>query len=228
MTAQPKELDARIIPPPSRHQEIFRTFDALAPGDAFILVNDHDPKPLLYQFQAERPGRFEWSVLEAGPERFRIEIRRRTAEGPRTVTDYLEADHRRLDAIAADVDRLSGEGALAEAGGRFAEFACGLDRHIVAEEQILFPAFERMTGMTMGGPTAVMRSEHVEIRGLMARIAGAIHVGDGAGAQGALQQLGQVLGMHNVKEEQILYPMTDQAAGGERERDDLVKRLQAL
>lgn len=221
-------LDVRAIPPPSRHQEIFRTFDALAPGDAFVLVNDHDPKPLLYQFQAERPGSFEWSVLEAGPQKFRIELKRRTAGGPRTVSDYLESDHRRLDAIATAVDKLSGDGAHEQAGERFAEFACGLDRHIVAEEQILFPAFERMTGMTMGGPTAVMRSEHVEIRGLMAQVTGAIQVRDAGGTQSALRRLGEVLGIHNMKEEQILYPMTDQAAGGERERDDLVKRLQAL
>jgi uncharacterized protein (DUF2249 family) len=69
------ELDVRALAPSSRHSEIFGTFEALKTGEGFVLVNDHDPKPLLYQFQAEHPGRFEWSVLEAGPQRFRIEIR---------------------------------------------------------------------------------------------------------------------------------------------------------
>lgn len=77
------ELDVRGLPPPKRHPEIFRTFDALAPGQAFVLVNDHDPKGVLYQLQAERPGRFEWSVLEAGGERFRIRIQRRQSGSPR-------------------------------------------------------------------------------------------------------------------------------------------------
>lgn len=36
-----------------------------------------------------RMRRFEWSVLEAGPERFRIEIRRRTGEPLRTISDSI-------------------------------------------------------------------------------------------------------------------------------------------
>ncbi len=222
-----RELDVRPLPPPQRHSEIFRTFNALEPGESFVLVNDHDPKPLLYQFQAEHPGHFEWSVLEAGPERFRVEIRQRTGETSRNVTEYLEQDHRRLDAIVPEVVQLVDSGAFAEAVTRFAEFACGLNRHIHAEENVLFPAFEKMTGMT-AGPTAVMRAEHVEIRRWMGIGAAALDARDVAAVTRAVSGLTEVLSVHNMKEEQILYPMTDQAAGGERERDDLVRRMQAL
>lgn len=69
-----KQLDVRTIPPRQRHPLIFETFDALAPGEAFELVNDHDPKPLYYQFQAERPGLLEWEYLEQGPETWRVRI----------------------------------------------------------------------------------------------------------------------------------------------------------
>lgn len=82
-------LDARTVPPARRHAAIFSAFDSLATGEAFVLLNDHDPKPLLYQFQAQYAGPFEWNVLEAGPECFRIEIRRRAGWSP-TVTKYLE------------------------------------------------------------------------------------------------------------------------------------------
>ncbi len=222
-----RELDVRHVPPPQRHSEIFSTFNALKPGEAFILVNDHDPKPLLYQFQAEHPGAFEWSLLEAGPERFRIEIRRRTGGKSRNVTEYLEQDHRRLDAIVPEVVQLADSGSLAEAATRFAEFACGLNRHIDAEENVLFPAFEKITGMA-AGPTTVMRAEHVEIRRWMGIGAAALDARDAAAAKRAFSGLTEVLSVHNMKEEQILYPMTDQAAGGERERDDLVRRMQAL
>lgn len=222
-----RELDIRNVPPPKRHPEIFRTFEALKPGESFVLVNDHDPKPLLYQFQAERPGRFEWSVLEAGPERYRVEIRRRTAEGARNVTEYLEGDHVRLGAILEEVERLAGAGAFPEAGLRFAEFACGLGRHIVAEETILFPAVEKTTGMA-GGPTTVMREEHVEIRRRMDGVAAELEARNVTGAGRAIAALTEVLSMHNMKEEEVLYPMADEAAGGRREQDDLVKRLQAV
>ncbi len=69
-------LDVREIAPRERHPRIFRTFDELDPGDGFLLVNDHDPKPLFYQFQAERPGQVEWLPQEEGPERWVIRIQK--------------------------------------------------------------------------------------------------------------------------------------------------------
>jgi uncharacterized protein (DUF2249 family) len=60
-------VDVRSIPPLYRHQLIFETFQALNPGESFALVNDHDPKPLYYQFQAERAGEFTWNYVEQGP-----------------------------------------------------------------------------------------------------------------------------------------------------------------
>lgn len=76
MTTPATTLDVRIIAPRERHPLIFEMFDALDPGAAFELVNDHDPKPLYYQFQAERPGVVEWTYLEQGPERWRVRIAR--------------------------------------------------------------------------------------------------------------------------------------------------------
>ncbi len=67
-------MDVRIIPPRERHPEIFRRFDQLGKGEAFVLVNDHDPKPLYYQFSAERGGTFEWAYLEEGPEVWKVRI----------------------------------------------------------------------------------------------------------------------------------------------------------
>jgi len=52
-TSTPTELDIRDYVPRDRHQLIFATFDRLAPGHSFVLINDHDPKPLYYQFEAE-------------------------------------------------------------------------------------------------------------------------------------------------------------------------------
>jgi uncharacterized protein (DUF2249 family) len=69
-------LDVRTVPHAVRHAQIFETFGALAPGAGFELVNDHDPKPLYYQFAAERPGTFTWEYLENGPEIWRVRIGR--------------------------------------------------------------------------------------------------------------------------------------------------------
>lgn len=72
-------LDVRDMAPRIRHPKIFETFDAIRPGEAFVLVNDHDPKPLFYQFRAERPDAFRWTYLEQGPEVWRVEIAKRAA-----------------------------------------------------------------------------------------------------------------------------------------------------
>jgi len=67
-------IDVREIAPRERHPLIFGTFDSLAAGEALLLVNDHDPKPLYYQFQAEKAGKFTWDYLESGPEVWRVRI----------------------------------------------------------------------------------------------------------------------------------------------------------
>ena len=58
------------------HELIFDTFAALPAGDGFELVNDHDPKPLYYQLEAEQTGRFTWDYVEQGPEVWRVRIGR--------------------------------------------------------------------------------------------------------------------------------------------------------
>lgn len=70
------ELDVRTITPRERHPMIFDTFNALSSGESLELVNDHDPKPLYYQFEAEMEGQFTWDYLERGPEVWRVRIGR--------------------------------------------------------------------------------------------------------------------------------------------------------
>jgi len=71
-------LDVRSAAPAHRHELIFDTFAALPAGEGFELVNDHDPKPLYYQLEAEQTGRFSWQYLEQGPEAWRVRIGRTT------------------------------------------------------------------------------------------------------------------------------------------------------
>ncbi len=67
-------IDVRAIAPRERHPLIFSTFNALADGQAMELVNDHDPRPLYFAFQAQSPGGFGWDYLEQGPDTWRVAI----------------------------------------------------------------------------------------------------------------------------------------------------------
>lgn len=67
-------IDVRTIAPRERHSLIFGKFESLAPGEALLLVNDHDPRPLYYQFQDRHADQFEWTYLQSGPELWRVQI----------------------------------------------------------------------------------------------------------------------------------------------------------
>lgn len=68
------KLHAPDIDPRIRHPRIFEVFDGLQSGEYMELTNDHDPKPLQYQFMMEREGQFSWEYLENGPTRWRVAI----------------------------------------------------------------------------------------------------------------------------------------------------------
>jgi iron-sulfur cluster repair protein YtfE (RIC family) len=125
------------------------------------------------------------------------------------VAQLLGRDHRRLDAILAEAKRFLAAGDLGRAAAKFAEFREGLERHIAVEEELLFPAFERLTDGGGGGPTHVMRVEHAELRRLMAEIAATLVRGGREGPTTPLAALTARIYAHNGKEERILYPAMD-------------------
>lgn len=67
-------VKAPDYPPREKHPIIFNTFDSLNSGEAMELINDHDPKPLYYQFMMERTDEFTWEYLEEGPEVWKVAI----------------------------------------------------------------------------------------------------------------------------------------------------------
>ncbi|MDO9096038.1 MAG: DUF2249 domain-containing protein [Rubrivivax sp.] len=69
-------IDVRTIAPAQRHPLIFGTFDGLAPGESFELLNDHDPVPLYMQFEKTRGGQFAWQYLQSGPARWHVRLSR--------------------------------------------------------------------------------------------------------------------------------------------------------
>ncbi len=73
-SSTPDVIDVRVLVPAERHARIFALVDSLQPGASFLLVNDHDPKPLRYQLEAEYPGEFSWTYVEQGPQVWRVEI----------------------------------------------------------------------------------------------------------------------------------------------------------
>ena len=225
--AAPTVVDLRSHDARDRWESVLAAFDALSPAESLVVLGNGDPGELLRRLQADRKGVFEWSPLGIGPSGYRVEVTRRGAEpgARRGLAEALAWDHDRLDELEGRAFRLFAAGDAADAGATWADFVFGLRRHIRFEEEILFPVFEEKTGFPSAhGPTGVMRVEHREIERLIEAI-GRAFAGEGD-ARRPRADLHGLLGEHNLKEENVVYPGTDAGLDLE-ERDALVARIQA-
>ncbi len=90
-------LNVTLIEPRLKHPTIFKYFDALKEGEAFHILNDHDPKPLYYQLLGERGNIFSWQYLEQGPQWWRVQIRKDDLQNGETVGEIAAKDLRKAE-----------------------------------------------------------------------------------------------------------------------------------
>jgi len=124
------------------------------------------------------------------------------------LTEYMRHDHGDCDESFARAESAANAGDLEKTRTLFGEFAVAITHHISMEENVLFPEFERRTGM-YGGPTAVMRMEHEQVKSLIAQMNGHLAAGDLDEFLGLADTLNILIQQHNMKEENMLYPMSD-------------------
>lgn len=142
-----------------------------------------------------------------------------------TITEYMCTDHKHCDSVFATLEQEVSAARWDAADTAMIEFAGEMDLHMNMEEYVLFPAFETATGNT-AGPTTVMRSEHDQIRAMLAELRDTVARRDSAAFAGIAETLHIMLQQHNLKEEGILYPMTDSALGDTRH--EIVERMTKL
>lgn len=129
-----------------------------------------------------------------------------------TIHELMSSDHRACDERFAAVEQAVAGGRWEEADAAFRAFGEAMRRHFSAEESVLFPAFEARTGMRMG-PTQVMRGEHAQMNALIAAAETALAQRDESEYSGFAETLLIMMQQHNMKEENILYPMCDGQLG---------------
>jgi len=218
-------LDVTVIEPRLKHPTIFEKFDSLQSGEAFIIYNDHDPKPLYYQLLGERGQIFDWDYLENGPQVWQVKIAKKTVtDNEETIGQIVARDYRK-----AQVFKNLG-----------IDFCCGGKKTIaeVCEKKGIDPAeVERQLEAVKGEATNsendfqnwdlgflsdyIINTHHryvrdnttfiLEIVQKVARVHGDRHPELVRVAQ-LFERIGNDLTLHMIKEEKILFPFIKELA----------------
>jgi hemerythrin-like domain-containing protein len=142
-----------------------------------------------------------------------------------TISSYMTSDHHRCDELFSQAEAAASGQDWGTIAADLQSFLDSMHHHFKMEEDVLFPAFEQSTGMSMG-PTQVMRMEHVQMRELFDAMADAVKQQDRDEFLGQAETLLVMMQQHNMKEEQMLYRMADQALAGEME--EVLQQMRAV
>lgn len=125
-----------------------------------------------------------------------------------SIQEFMTDQHKTCDNLLVEAEAVLVSKDWVSFAALWTKFEKETLHHFDLEEQTLFPAFEEKTGMT-AGPTMVMRQEHAQIKAMFEQMAVAIEQQDIERAMGSSESIMIFIQQHNMKEEQILYPMTD-------------------
>lgn len=222
-------LNVTALEPRLKHPRIFEIYDGLTPGQAFVIENDHDPKPLYYQFLAERGQTFSWDYLENGPEIWKVKIARKEVQGnEETIGEIVTKDYRKAQVFK----------------GFGIDFCCGGKKTVseVCEKKgidvmAVKAALESVTGeittnendylkWDIGFLTDYIINTHhqyvkentpfiMELANKVAKVHGTEHPEALEVAQ-LFNQVGADLMLHMSKEEKILFPFIKELAAVQR------------
>lgn len=218
-------LDVTVIEPRLKHPTIFEKFDSLSPGEAFIIHNDHDPKPLYYQLLAERGQVFTWDYLESGPELWKVKIsKRNVAEETETIGEIVAKDYRKAQVFKKfGIDFCcGGKKTVAEvcekkgikAGEVEKELSLVKDGHADSEHDFQKWDLGFLSDYILNTHHQYVRDNTpfiLELAQKVARVHGDHHP-ELIKVAGLFESIGRDLTLHMVKEEKILFPFIKQLA----------------
>jgi len=130
------------------------------------------------------------------------------------ILEFMRDDHRACDHLYTEAENALADKKVEEAKTLFEQFYRATNHHFDMEERQLFITFEKRTGM-MGGPTQMMRYEHQQLRAQLESMLKALNEGKHDDFFGIGESFMIMLQQHNMKEEQMLYPMIDRALEGD-------------
>lgn len=222
-SAEPLQVDVRGLPLEDRRVAVARGLEELRSGRRVVLVTDRDPRPTLMTFRQMHQGEVDCTIKILAADLFRTDLHLRHPEQQLTLAEHLRSDHARIDSLLTEIQHFLRVGALAEADRHLAALDEALNRHMAAEEELLFPAMQRMTE-AVARAVPGMVAEHGELRALLPELSAALAKQDVLASEALLPQVRRSLARHHEDEERLVYPISDWALSPE-EQESLIKRL---
>jgi regulator of cell morphogenesis and NO signaling len=216
-TADLFELNVTLIEPKLKHPTIFQHFDALKPGEAFKIFNDHDPKPLYYQLIGERGNIFTWTYLEKGPQWWKVMIKKLDLEKGETIGEIAAKDIRKAEVFKKyGIDFCcGGKKSLKEVCDEKGLDVAAVQAELNSSAQSPVPAFDYskwdvdfLADYIYNQHHKYYYTEEPSITGLMEKVAdhhGGPH-NDLHQLRTMYRQLIQELNTHFMKEERVVFP----------------------
>ncbi|MGA7745084.1 MAG: hemerythrin domain-containing protein [Polyangia bacterium] len=222
-SAEPLQVDVRGLSLDDRRVALARALEELRSGRRVVLVTDRDPRPTLTTFRQMHQGEVDCAISPLAADLFRAELQLRRPGQQLTLAEHLRADHARIDGLLNEIQHSLRIGALAEADWHLAKLIEALSRHMAAEEELLFPAMQRMSE-AVARAVPGMVAEHAELRALLPELAAAFARQDVLASEALLPQVRRSLTRHHEDEEHLVYPISDWALSRD-EQERLIERL---
>jgi len=225
-------LDVTQIEPRFKHPTIFNRFDDLTNGDAFVINNDHDPKPLYYQLLAERGQTFNWEYLESGPEIWRVKIQKKAGQNEQTIGEMVTKDFRKAQVFKKfGIDFCcGGKKTLKEVCDKKGIDARKVERELsgFAEKEDTFFDFDKWDLDFLADYIVNTHHKYVkeslpfmtELATKVAKVHGDQHL-ELLEVARIFNALTQDFGLHLMKEENILFPYIKELASAKKEKRSL-------
>jgi regulator of cell morphogenesis and NO signaling len=230
-------LNITLLEPKRKHPTIFEWFDALQPGEAFTILNDHDPKPLYYQMMGERGNVFSWTYEENGPEWWRVVIKKNhEGDGP-LLGEIAASDLRKIEVFKKyGIDfSCGGKKSLRQACDEKDIDVNELENELEkVRSTSATPAFD-FNQWEVGFLADYIYNQHhlyyykqeKTLDELFEIVAGK-NVSSSGNLQLLWNRLKQELRSHFIKEERIIFPMIRQAAESVTNNTPLAAELQQI
>jgi regulator of cell morphogenesis and NO signaling len=223
-------LDVTVIEPRFKHPTIFNRFDSLADEEAFIIHNDHDPKPLYYQLLGERGQIFIWEYLENGPEWWKVKITKTLGKDKEeTIGEMVAKDYRKAQVFKKlGIDFCcGGKKTLSEVSAKK-----GISVEQIKEELAAVNAQEAASSLNFDKWDLAFLSDYIinthhqyvresipflsELSQKVARVHGDSHPEVIQVAE-VFSRVAQDLSLHMMKEEKILFPFIKELVKTQKE-----------